>query len=280
MEYRELMLGGELSLDRLIVLGTGNAIVTKCYNTCFALTNEKDYILVDAGGGNGILANLEKAQVPLEKIQNAFVSHKHTDHILGMVWVIRKVAYLIMSVQYEGNFNIYCHHELVHTMLTIIDATLDRGITDLIGKRINFFPVEDRQKKTINGFEFTFFDIHSQKTKQFGFRTILNNGKKLTFLGDEPFNSLCKQYVANSDWLLCEAFCLYRDREIFKPYEKHHSTVKEACELATELGIKNLVLWHTEDQDLAKRQELYTHEGKEYFKGNLYVPNDLDKIEL
>jgi len=41
-----------------------------------------------------------------------------------------------------------------------------------------------------------------------------------------------KEYVINSDYLMHEAFCLYRDKDIFRPYEKHHSTVKDACELA------------------------------------------------
>lgn len=42
-------------MEKLIVLGTGNALATHCYNTCFALQCGADYILVDAGGGNGIL---------------------------------------------------------------------------------------------------------------------------------------------------------------------------------------------------------------------------------
>ena len=83
-----------------------------------------------------------------------------------------------------------------------------------------------------------------------------------------------------SNWLLSEAFCLYGDREKFKPYEKHHSTVKEASELAEELNIENLVLWHTEDSKIEERKELYTNEGKEYYRGNLFVPNDLEVIEL
>ena len=40
----------------IIMLGTGSAMVTKCYNTCFALRNRNEYFLVDAGGGNGILS--------------------------------------------------------------------------------------------------------------------------------------------------------------------------------------------------------------------------------
>ena len=41
--------------NELIMLGTGNAAVTRCYNTCFALRTSQGTLLVDAGGGNGIL---------------------------------------------------------------------------------------------------------------------------------------------------------------------------------------------------------------------------------
>ena len=39
---------------KLTILGTGNAKVTKCYNTCFTLNeeDEKEYFLVDGGGNS------------------------------------------------------------------------------------------------------------------------------------------------------------------------------------------------------------------------------------
>ena len=40
----------------LTILGTGNAAVTKIYNTCFVLQEGKDCFLVDGGGGNTILS--------------------------------------------------------------------------------------------------------------------------------------------------------------------------------------------------------------------------------
>ena len=45
---------------RLVILGTGYAMATRCYNTCFALQQEQEgnYLLIDAGGGNGILRQL------------------------------------------------------------------------------------------------------------------------------------------------------------------------------------------------------------------------------
>ena len=51
-------------------------------------------------------------------------------------------------------------------------------------------------------------------------------------------------------------------------------------ELAEQLHVKNLILYHTEDTNLARRKELYTAEGQEYYKGNLFVPNDLEVFEL
>ena len=43
-------------MERLIVLGTGNAQAIHCYNTCYAMQKGEEYFLVDAGGGNGILS--------------------------------------------------------------------------------------------------------------------------------------------------------------------------------------------------------------------------------
>ena len=59
----------------LIMLGTGSAMVTKCYNTCFALRREEEYFLVDAGGGNGILSQLEKAEIDYKNIKGMFITH-------------------------------------------------------------------------------------------------------------------------------------------------------------------------------------------------------------
>ena len=86
--------------------------------------------------------------------------------------------------------------------------------------------------------------------------------------------------MKGSDWLTHEAFCLYGEADKFKPYEKHHSTVKEACQLAEELQIPHLILYHTEETHLKERKELYTREGREYYHGKLFVPDDLEVFEL
>ena len=83
-----------------------------------------------------------------------------------------------------------------------------------------------------------------------------------------------------ADWLLSEAFCRWEDREKYHPYEKHHAAVRDACELAERLGVKRLILWHSEEDTLENRTALYTLEGRRYYGGRLIVPRDGDVIDL
>ena len=48
----------------------------------------------------------------------------------------------------------------------------------------------------------------------------------------------------------------------------------------SELKVKNLILYHTEDGDPENRKRLYTEEGLRYYSGNLLVPEDLETIML
>lgn len=267
-------------MEKIYILGTGSAMVTKCYNTCFTLSNDDEHFLIDAGGGNTILSNLEKSNISISKIHNMFISHNHNDHILGSVWVIRAVAQGILNDKYTGNLNVYCHKTSIDAIKTICSFVLQKKFLKLFDIRILFNEIDDNYTTTILNRPTTFFDIHSTKDLQHGFKTTLTNGKSLTFLGDEPYRDTVKSYCENADYLLHEAFCLYSQREIFKPYEKHHATAKDACKNAKELNVKNVILYHAEDNDLENRKKLYINEGKEEFDGNIYMPDDLDVIEL
>ena len=50
--------------------------------------------------------------------------------------------------------------------------------------------------------------------------------------------------------------------------------------MAAALGAKNLVLYHTEDQNMAMRKANYSAEAAEYYQGNIFVPDDLECISL
>lgn len=265
---------------KLVILGTGNAMVTRCYNTCFALQDDQEFLLVDGGGGNGILRQLEAARLPIEQVHHVFVTHAHTDHLLGIVWVVRAIAAAINKGIYEGDCVIWCHDVVRELLQPLCIALLPGKLSKHIGSRIQFQEIHPDDTLEAMGMRLTVFDILSTKAKQYGFRAVLPDGKTLTCLGDEPCNEAVSSYAMNSDWLLTEAFCLYEDRERFKPYEKHHSTARDAAQVAQVLGAKNLVLYHTEDKTLATRKERYTAEAKKHFSGYIFVPDDLEVIFL
>nr|WP_276538604.1 MBL fold metallo-hydrolase [Dehalobacterium formicoaceticum] len=257
-------------------------MVTKCYNTCFALWDQEEdqYFLSDAGGGNGILSRFAGGLLDAKKLHHAFITHKHTDHMFGIFWVMREIAGHIFDQSYQGNFYIYCHEELAKTITAICSLTLSDRVNALFGERILILPVQDGETKEVFGNQVTFFDLGARKCLQYGFTISLKNSKRLTFLGDEPYRASSHQYVQECDWLLAEALCLAAHGERYRPWEIEHSTVVEVCQMAEEHGVKNLVLWHTEDDHLDRRKELYTQEGRGYFSGRIFVPDDLERIRL
>lgn len=268
---------------QITMLGTGNATVSQIYNTCFVLQTPSTLMLVDAGGGNGILAQLKKVNVQISDIHHLFVTHAHTDHVLGVIWVIRMVA---QCKGYEGLLHVYGNDKVMKVIKTIIDMMLAKKQLAKVAERVAFHQLEDGDSFEVGDMKLECFDIQSTKEKQFGFRAELpssdESGKPLVLvcLGDEPYNEQNRRYIVGADWMMCEAFCLYADRDTFKPYEKCHSTALDAGKLAEELGVKNLILYHTEEKTLANRKENYTREAAENFKGRIFVPDDLEVIEL
>ena len=260
--------------DYITMLGTGNALATRCYNTCFTLHGEKGVLLVDAGGGNGILTQLEKAGIRREDISDLFVTHAHTDHLLGCVWIMR------MALQFRYSLRVWSHKKVLNLLSDICRQILPQKEADGIGNLVTMNCLEDGDQFEAGGFPLQCFDIHSTKERQFGFTAQLSDGGRLCCLGDEPFSPQCRQYAEGADWLMSEAFCLYEDRDRFQPYEKHHSTVLDAARLAEELQVKNLILYHTEDRTLGTRRERYTMEAKTVFRGQVFVPDDLERISL
>lgn len=46
---------------KLTMLGTGNALATECYNTCFLIEDQGKTFMVDGGGGNAVLQQFKSA---------------------------------------------------------------------------------------------------------------------------------------------------------------------------------------------------------------------------
>lgn len=267
-------------MNTLTMLGTGSALVTRCYNTCFAISTPGATLLTDAGGGNGILCQLRKAGMHPDGIDFMFLTHAHTDHIMGAVWLVRTAASSLRGGRRHAPLRIFGHGRalgVLREMCLLLLSGSDRAVLD---RAVSLCEVADGDVVTAGQTSLLCFDIGSTKEKQFGYRATLPGGTTLVCLGDEPFNERNRPQAEGADWLMSEAFCLYADRERYKPYEKQHSTALEAGRTAASLRARNLIVYHTEDDSLATRKERYGAEARTEYGGNVVVPDDLETIFL
>ncbi len=268
-------------MEKILVLGTGDAITLNCFNTCFILENNGKYLLVDTGGGSQVINQIQKVGVDISDIHDVFISHKHIDHLLGIFYVLRMVCYKKSKQEYMGKLNIYCAKEVKEIVEKFVLDTFSKKYDEIFQENVIFHEIENEQEYLVIDYPMKILDLYPKENlTQYGFQIKLNSGKIFTFLGDIPCSEKLYDKIRNTDWVCHEAFCQETEKEIYNPHQHNHSTVKDVAENMRNLEIKNLILWHTRDNNLANRKELYTQEAKEYFAGNVYVPDDLEEIIL
>lgn len=268
-------------MEKIIVLGTGAGITINCYSLSAVLENNLgEYLLIDTGSGNQVLNQLKAKNVDISKIHNIFISHRHLDHLWGIIPLLRYIMQQYRNGEYEGILNIYCEEEIKRIVDIFIKEIFHKNHEDFYKEIVKYHFCEDGKKFNIIGYEVEAINTESIECTQYGFKTTLNSGKTLAFLGDVPCSKNVYSRIENLDWVLHEAMCLEEQKDRVKPHEKNHSTVKDVAITMNKLNVKNLILWHCIDDNIETRKELFTKEAKEYFSGNVYVPNDLDEIEL
>lgn len=296
-------------MDKIIMLGTGHAMTFACFNTCFVYENEHGKMLVDTGGGNGLLRQLQEAGINSGDIEAVFISHRHTDHLMGLPWLLRTVG-----VSGGGKpLTIYLHQELMGIVPKLVEMLFPEKLEQM-KSCVRYVLVQDGDEAEILGRRFRFMDLNSPTCPQFGFTMELAGGRKLAFCGDVPFDERNREAIAGADYLLHEAFNLESEHRGPKggpgmppmggppggmppmgaggppggmppigpggPGKMGHSTVKEAAGYAKSLNVNNLILFHGSDNDLENRQAAYTAEARQTFDGGIFVPYDLDVIDL
>lgn len=234
-----------------------------------------------------------------------FISHRHTDHVTGLAWVLRSVG----GPGREKPLTMYLHEDVYRVAEGFIDLLFPDDKVQLMNN-IRLVKIGHGDRDEILGRPVEFFDLHSPNVPQYGFVMTLPAGKRFVFHGDVPFHESNRERLQGAEIMMHEAFHLSGQQpgpapggpgkpgmpgmpgmpggpgmpppggRPGKPGRMGHSTVKEAAGYGKSLGAETLILVHGSDNDLATRKENYLKEASEVFKGRIYAPDDLDAIEL
>ena len=263
----------------IIMLGTGSALPVSNYHACYIVRTNSFTLLSDAGGGNGILYNLNAAGIAPTEITHLILSHAHTDHIFGAVWLIRVLINSYFNGSKVNKLRVYANQQTANALIEICRLTFLESYFSEIDTVVDLHIITPPETDKIEDCKIRFFDVGSENVSQMGFRLSFADGTTFVSLGDEALTDRNLYEASGADYLICGAFCRYADRDTFKPYEKHHFTVKDVAINAAKAKVKNLILYHSEDKTADKTNK-YHAEAAEFYNGNAIIPNDLDIISF
>jgi len=288
---------------RLVVLGSGATTPSpERALPSIAMRYEGDVFLFDCG--EGTQRQMMKCGISYAKVKAIFLSHLHTDHILG-------IPGLVYTLKLS---------ERTDPLLIVGPTGTKKRVAELIDKDISFLTVEEVKpgwKYDAGGAEITAFAVNhrvetlgyafeeekglrfdKEKCESLGmkgrvFKTIqekgeatikgkkikledvtyMKDGKKIVFSGDTAYSRNVVDAAKGADLLFHEATFMEDMRE--KAGEDRHSTVGDAAKVAKEAGVKKLILYHIGNR--YKDMAAFEAEGKAVFP-NLEAAKDRMEI--
>lgn len=254
---------------------TGAALNKTVDTMHMKLSDWVNELFIDTGWWMELMKRIVNGQ---EQVQHLYMTHCHSDHMIGFVHVLRAIKTRPLQV--------YCTETLEKKLETLME---------IVGKWKYYKNNKENGNISINYItESSIFNIwnwiiqpvnlFSQKEEQHGFM-LTQWDKKLVFFGDESVDILKRndlEVYSWADWLLCESFCTHDHIELRKPYDKQHITARDAWGIATTLHVKNLILSHIDDFTDDRHLQLsdIKEDAQQTYNWNIIVPHDSQTIEL
>ncbi len=273
------------------------------------LSYKNEGILFDCG--EGTQRQLKKAGVNLSKITKICISHWHGDHVLGLPGLIQSLG----AADYTKTLELYGPAGSKAFMQNmekafVFDRRIKLNVTEVAHgvicetKDIQIACAPMQHRTRCVGYVFVEKDsrkINMAKAKKLGVpagpdigklqegKTVTVKGKKIKpedistikkgrrvcFITDTRPNKHCHELAKDADLLICEA--TYKSDLQDKAEEYTHMTAVEAAQIASQAGVKKLVLTHFSAR-YKDVQELEA-DARTVFD-NTFAGKDLMKIQL
>jgi len=262
---------------QITFLGTSCMMPTKERNPSAVFLKFKgDGVLFDCG--EGTQRQMRTTGISLADVTKICISHWHGDHVLGLPGLLLTIASLDLNraidiygprgsknsfqrmfggMEFETKFNIRVHEVHEGLFFENDDFTLESAPMKHAVPCVAFSFVEKDRRRikvaTVKKLGIPDGPLLGklQRNESVTFKgkkvtpqdaTTLIKGRKVTFMTDTLMNTNCFKIAANADILICDS--TYASKLKDKAEEHGHLTALEAGQIASQAGVKKLILTH------------------------------------
>lgn len=220
-------------------------------------------LLLDTCGGFELSRRLERCGTPAVRLRHVVLSHRHGDHIGGMMALALAVSPL----------DLYGPADALDASEALFELTYPQ-LARAPGRERHLHPVATDRSYAVAGFELEFFEVvHRVPTLAV---RVIRDGRVLAYSADSlPCEALVRS-ARDADLWICDALCADADRPD-AARTLMHPTATQAARMAQQAGAKRLALVHLARfaDPTAMRAEAEAH-----FGGEVLIPDDLERLEL
>ncbi len=264
---------------KIIFLGTSASVPTVNRGlSSIAINRDGEILLFDAG--EGVQRSFQKAKLGFNRKMKIFISHLHGDHCVGLLGLLQTMSMInrdkslsvygprgllgflkgnIRSLKFGLTFPLEIHvvregivvdeKEYVikscrgeHRMTNFVYSLEEKkrpGVFNLDAVKKLGIPEGILWSKLQEGKSVVF---NGQTIQPFFVLGPSRSGRKIVISGDTRPTSKIKRFIDNADLAVLES--TYFDDHKDNAKENLHMTAREAAEMASEAGVKQVVLTH------------------------------------
>jgi ribonuclease Z len=245
-----------MSRPRVVFLGTGGALNPERYQPCILVDAGATRLLLDTGGGLGVVRRLMDCEIEPSSIGHVFISHRHLDHAGGLEPLLLTMWLHAFRVQHPiAPVTLYALSGSA-TAIRATQAAADASAERRFGDRLSWVTPPAGARVTLDasaGITLAAVD-HLPPGGEAAGCVVDVSGTRIAYSGDTRPSEGFAHAARGADLMIHEVGGLDSRADLL--HQVGHSTAADAGRVAAQAGVRALALFHLPAAEWAEPADL------------------------